>query len=352
VSSVAALSPRTAELRGAGWDGVTVTTRAASRGITTVVPRHVEPHDLPGLEPFDDSYESIVLDIDNPRFTLRGQAVIDPELRIVTTDAESEEAVLRSRREVPRRCTHVRGTVAYLSNFWIDNYYHWMQLTLPLLRLYSEIEPLDRIDQFYVGPSSLRGVQTETLAALGIAPERVRRDPCSADRLLAAFLIHREQHRGGLEYRDSLGCAYVRNAFPVSDHGRSDARRLYVSRGRVPNRRLLNEEALIGLLSSYGFTPVSMDGLSVGQQGALFAGAEVVVAVHGAALTNLLFSTFGSAVVEIFPPEFLEVSHFATATHSRLDYYYVLGDGVARSNQDFVVDLSKLDELLHRFALV
>ena len=45
-----------------------------------------------------------------------------------------------------------------------------------------------------------------------------------------------------------------------------------------------------------------MDGMSVSEQAQLFANAEAVVGVHGAALTNLVFAAPGTRVVEIFPP--------------------------------------------------
>lgn len=325
-------------------------TREESRGLTGVVPRHVEPRGIRGLAPFENAYQAIVLEIENPEYTFRGHVLIDPGLRLVYTDEEPESSVLRFRRRVPRVRRHVQGTVAYLSNFWVDNYYHWMQLTLPLLRLYSEVVALDAIDYFYVGPSSLRAVQEETLKGMGIARERILRQACSADRVLAGLLIHREQ-RPGLRYRDSFGHAFVREALTPGAQG-AQMTRLYVLRGAVRNRRLLNERALIGLLSSYGFRPTTMDGLSVQQQAAVFAGADVIVGVHGAALANLLFSSRGSSVVEIFPPGHVEVSHFATATHSDLNYYYLIGDGAPRSNQDFLVDLRKVDQLLREFSLV
>jgi capsular polysaccharide biosynthesis protein len=348
VRGVAALSVDAASEQAAQWDRVTATTVRESFGMTTMVPRQVEPEPASQLRPFEDAYEAIVLESENLGFACRGTIVTDPGLRLVFHDAEPEAAVLRWRNRVPRARRHVPGTVAYLSNFGIDNYYHWMQFTLPLLRFYGD---LDAIDGFYVGPSWLLSAQEETLAWFGIGSDRVVRDACTADRLLAAFVPNRVQEGRGASYRDSRSHAFVRTAL-VAAPQRATPARIYVTRGAAPNRRgLLNEDEVIALVRRFGFETVSMSGRSVREQAGLFAGADFVVGVHGAALTNVLFSRPGTAFVELFHPRHLEMSYFSTATHSRLDYGYVLGDTTARSPHDFVVDVRKLELLLREFGI-
>ena len=45
--------------------------------------------------------------------------------------------------------------------------------------------------------------------------------------------------------------------------------------------------------------------MSVAEQVELFVYADVVVAPHGAGLTNLLFCREGTRIVEIFPPTYI-----------------------------------------------
>ena len=62
---------------------------------------------------------------------------------------------------------------------------------------------------------------------------------------------------------------------------------------------MLNEEEVFALLEPLGFEAITMDGRSIGEQAALFASAAVIVATHGAALANLVFSRPGTTVIEL-----------------------------------------------------
>jgi len=95
-----------------------------------------------------------------------------------------------------------------------------------------------------------------------------------------------------------------------------------------------------------------MDGLTCEAQARLFASAETIIGVHGAALTNLLFVSEGCKVVEMFPPEAQEASFFTAATYAKAEYYYLLGDAsIPRSKSDFTIDLHKLSKLLKMAAI-
>jgi capsular polysaccharide biosynthesis protein len=234
--------------------------------------------------------------------------------------------------------------VAYLSNTWAENYYHWMQLTLPLLRLYECMTAGTAIQWYYVGEGYSSRAQAETLARVNIRPEQIVREPCSGDRMLAAIYSHPPQH-GGVLYRDKRGHDFVRSLFPA---WRDDSlpQRIFLLRGPVRTKRVINEEELLRLLRPLGFVPVIMDSMTVVQQAQLFANAKIIVAGHGAALTNLLFAQEGTVVVELFPPNFREASFLAAATHARADYYYVIGVS-ARRTHDFIVPVSKLAAVLN-----
>ena len=121
--------------------GVQCWSHVDDAGLTTLVPRHVELADVPGLAPFRNACESVVLEIEDPSFSLRSHVLLDGERRVVYSDSEPAEAVTRFRRHVSRRVRRLPGTVAYLSNLWVDNYYHWLQLTVPLLRFYRDVWP-------------------------------------------------------------------------------------------------------------------------------------------------------------------------------------------------------------------
>ena len=327
------------------YQNVSVRCLVEDEGTTTLTPKHIAEDYRRELQTFRIRCETVLLDIQDRRFSFRNRLLHDPTLNAFFSETFPEQAVLGFRRFAPRRCLDLQGTIGYLSNTWIENYYHWMQLTLPLLRLYRKMVSDAKFDYFYVGEGPQSRFQSETLARLGIEEWRVVREPCRGDRLICGFYLHRPQHFG-LRYRDIWGHRFVSGLYP-GDNAELPLRLLYVRRGRDRTRATINESELICYLERRGFVAVAMDGLSVGQQAKLFANARAVVATHGAALTNLLFARPSTKVIEIFPPGLHETSYFTASTYSDLDYYFVIGEAVRRSSgYNMTVDLSKLERVL------
>lgn len=105
-----------------------------------------------------------------------------------------------------------------------------------------------------------------------------------------------------------------------------DGSRLYISRAKAAIRRLRNEGELLDALSPFGFTVVDPGNFSLKEQVALFSRARIVVAPHGAALTNLLFGSPGLRLVEIFSRDGLHTSSFRhLCQHLGGAYSVVLG---------------------------
>jgi capsular polysaccharide biosynthesis protein len=62
-----------------------------------------------------------------------------------------------------------------------------------------------------------------------------------------------------------------------------------------------NEPELTARLKQIGFEVWRLDGMTLADQQALLASARVVVAEHGAALTNIVWCPKGATVVDIHP---------------------------------------------------
>jgi capsular polysaccharide biosynthesis protein len=75
--------------------------------------------------------------------------------------------------------------------------------------------------------------------------------------------------------------------------------RVYISRADTARRSLSNEPALIALVEKYGFQTIVTGKMSFEEQRNVFYGVKTVVAVHGAGLTNIIFSAPGVDVLEI-----------------------------------------------------
>lgn len=121
---------------------------------------------------------------------------------------------------------------------------------------------------------------------------------------------------------------------------------LYVSRNEARMRRLVNEEAILPALRDLGFEVIRPGEMPLATQVEKFRNARVVLAPHGAGLTNILFCRPGTTLVEIFPRGGVHGSMFMRIASQRdLDYYFAVGDSVATpasesnpNNADIVLD--------------
>lgn len=73
-----------------------------------------------------------------------------------------------------------------------------------------------------------------------------------------------------------------------------------ISRKNALERRVLNEDILIQNLSDLNFKSIVLEDLTYIEQVALFAGAEIIIASHGAGITNIIYAK-NPILIEIFP---------------------------------------------------
>jgi capsular polysaccharide biosynthesis protein len=105
---------------------------------------------------------------------------------------------------------------------------------------------------------------------------------------------------------------------------------IYLTRGnQLNNRRVVNEEQVLALLSERGFTALDPGALSVAEQIRACATASVIVGAHGAGLANIMFAGPGAAVVELFPAGDALPDCYWTLSRNvpDLDYRYLAGVG-------------------------
>ena len=78
-------------------------------------------------------------------------------------------------------------------------------------------------------------------------------------------------------------------------------RRIYVSRNDARLRRVLNEDAILPELKARGFERVTLAGMPIARQVALFLNAEAVVGPHGAAFAHASWCRQGAKIMEFIP---------------------------------------------------
>jgi len=110
------------------------------------------------------------------------------------------------------------------------------------------------------------------------------------------------------------------------------------------------------LLEKYGFQAVSMDNKTVQQQADLFSSAEAIVALHGAALTNLLFAKPGVKVIELASYGYVNNCFYTMASYAEADYLYLQGEKIEQNtndlrNLDTLINIPELEDILLRASL-
>ena len=260
------------------------------------------------------------------------------------------------RNEWPmRRPTWRMGDWYCAMGHWGANYNHWMWDELP--RLFSALPHLPDGTQFLV-PEPLSAMQRESLLALGIAKERLvtQRFDCQSvvERLwFATPLGHSEWAATAPDTAAAMRDTLLR-AFGVS--GQQGGRRVYISRSRAKYRRLVNQDELLPDIRRLGFDVAYPEDLTFEEQVRTFATAGVVLGVHGAGLTNVLYCPSGALVLELHGPEVTRPHYWIMAESLGHEYRCLVGDPVPHNTRvctepDLSIGRRKLAEFLETAAV-
>lgn len=77
--------------------------------------------------------------------------------------------------------------------------------------------------------------------------------------------------------------------------------RVYISRTKITGRQIINEDEVLQALAHFGFVTYTLENMSFSDEVRLFSQAEIVVAPHGAGLTNIVFAQ-DLSVIDLFGP--------------------------------------------------
>jgi capsular polysaccharide biosynthesis protein len=250
-----------------------------------------------------------------------------------------------------------------LANHLNSNYFHWVAETLPLLEALVHLEHAPGLgipasEPLLVVNAPVPSFVWQWLEIFGIDPTRVR--PWSFRRVRVDRLLVPSLRYGRLSDEHPLwarhlyprwALAFVRQRALAAVAGQplcviERCRRVFLNRPRTAGGRcLLNHTEVAACLQRYGYREVLAEQLTVREQIALFASLTHLVAIHGAGMVNLIFSS-QVRLIELFPAnrhfgftyQFLQVSGYFCERHHLLA---CPGDG----NQNMQVPLDALEEL-------
>jgi hypothetical protein len=218
------------------------------------------------------------------------------------------------------------GNYSTLIYYWGLGYYHWFNDVLSTLHETLKLIPADTIFLMPQGFEKVYGgdFYLKSLTALGIARERIVQfdgtESWTLENLWWQPPASHDHTPGAMSWigesiSRSIPCNV--NEKPV---------KIYISR-KVPSARVvINESELIPVLKEADFVICQLEDLPFEEQVRLFRNAEIVVAPHGAGLTNLIFSKKGIKVLEIFSKNYERRCYWTLCEELGHDYHFYLGE--------------------------
>lgn len=183
--------------------------------------------------------------------------------------------------------------VLWISDDWSDNYFHWLCLALPILLTYPEyikssllLLP-DKLREFDYVSSSLKIFGVENF-------EFIDKDEIV---ICENLVLPKFYTKYGLFNKPLVKKVRQKLNDSVSDEA-ENFDKIYITRRKADNRKLLNDEETIAILEKYDFRVICAEDYTLKEQIKIFKSAKYLISIHGAGLTNMLYMPEGSSVWE------------------------------------------------------
>jgi hypothetical protein len=125
---------------------------------------------------------------------------------------------------------------------------------------------------------------------------------------------------------------------------------IYISREDAQFRKICNESEIRLYLQKKGFVCVTLTGKSILHQADFFSGAQIIIGMHGAGMTNMLFAPKGCRIIEILPQAYVADCYYQLACALEHQYYALVAKDIVSSEivgkWDVYCDLVKLRKIV------
>lgn len=141
-------------------------------------------------------------------------------------------------------------------------------------------------------------------------------------------------------------------------------RNIFISRHDAKGRAVLNWPEVAKTLTRHDFEVVNLSEMTLEEQMECFSSAKLVVGVHGAGLTNILFSPPGTRILEILPPMVATGAYWILSQACKHIYSVLIADDPELprpdytnwghhsefNSRDLIIDIARLDVALEAMA--
>jgi capsular polysaccharide biosynthesis protein len=217
-----------------------------------------------------------------------------------------------------RRKRTIEREVLWVTDYWSTEHYHW--LTDVTTRLFVVRDRLQDLLLVLPGKYQTRDVVKATLKAFGVTNVEFIGD----DEVVKCRSLVMPSHTAPSGHFNADAIRGVREVL-LSAYGEAsgEEKRLYISRGGVARRRIVNEDEVTSILRKLGFETIRTEELSFEEQVRICSGARYIVSNHGAGLTNMLFMREGGSVLELrHETDSINNCYFTLSSALDLNYFY------------------------------
>ncbi len=243
---------------------------------------------------------------------------------------------------------HLKGTFSSIIhlNWAKKNIFHWLIECLP--RLYA-LTKLNESKIVLIVHKDITQLQMDTLRI--ILDERFKLLKIGTNEIwkLENFYLPSFCNEDCSGYMPKIYLDYIKNkiikGYNIEPQNKN--LRLYISRYKTGYRCLKNEEQFFDLLKEFNFIRIYAEDLPFKKQVELFNSAKIIISIHGAGLSNMIFSEF-LKVIEIFPPNDIKTHYFMLCKALGFEHYYIIGSDLSPKNSKFFIDLSIIENLIKK----
>lgn len=233
---------------------------------------------------------------------------------------------------------------------WSNWHYHWFCDVLP--RLYS-IKSLLK-DYILLLPNSayVKSVGLESLTFFDFKPADI--EFIDESELVKVKNLSIITHTCLTGYTNDKILQQMQAFIQTKMNYGSTTKKLYVTRENASYRKVLNESAVLEVVKENGYEVVKFEDMNWRDQILNASSAQSMVSIHGAGLTNMMFMSKGSSILEFRRDKIFHNQcfwHLASAL--KLNYYYLFGtpdnDELVIEGGDccnLTIDTEKLNETL------
>jgi hypothetical protein len=228
-----------------------------------------------------------------------------------------------------------------------SNYYHWLHECLPRLILFLSHQNRLTVKPHLIwqgNPNSLKPFHKQSLEVLGVPPSN----------LVYIETPHIYKSLFHLTFVDpGLVSPYQAQLIKTSCAGHStllnqqsdSPARILIQRSQRHARHLLIDNDLMNIFEKHQIYPITLEKLSFAEQINVFSKADLIIAPHGAGLSNIVFSE-DATVIELMPSDSVHPLYMQIASSVHLPYAMLVVRTMENTNQTMKPRSIYLSELI------